>query len=261
MAINPQLFHAKVMHRRLFPKVNHFSYRIYYVLLPLAQLAKIRALAINRRGLISVKEVQYGARQRGASLQTWARDVLKAYGLDVPVNDIALLTMPSILGYGFNPVSFYLCLDESGALRAVISEVHNTFGESHSYLAALADARPITAEDWLEARKLFHVSPFLAREGSYRFRFDYRGEKLGIWIDYLDESGHTQLITSLIGTLKPLSRAAMWRAFFAYPLVTLKTISLIHWKAFKLFSKGIRYIVKPEQKPQQISATTNLTKR
>ena len=43
---------------------------------------------------------------------------------------------PRVLGYVFNPVSFWWCHDRAGALRAVIAEVRNTFGEHHNYLIA-----------------------------------------------------------------------------------------------------------------------------
>ena len=56
-----------------------------------------------------------------------------------------LITMPKVLGYIFNPVSFYLCLDLEKQLRAVIAEVHNTFGEQHSYLCAHTNHTTIEA--------------------------------------------------------------------------------------------------------------------
>ena len=44
------------------------------------------------------------------------------------------LCMPRILGYVFNPLSIYFCYRRDGALAALLYEVHNTFGERHSYL-------------------------------------------------------------------------------------------------------------------------------
>ena len=38
-----------------------------------------------------------------------------------------------VLGYVFNPASFYLCRDAAGQLLAVLVEVHNTHGERHLY--------------------------------------------------------------------------------------------------------------------------------
>jgi DUF1365 family protein len=288
LEIAPQIFTANVMHKRLAPRVNQFTYGVYYVALPLLmntsrtsesddpgscdetpdrsdersgcgqELERSFRLPVCEK-VLCVRQQDYGPRD-GTALEPWARAILSDYGLNEKVANIMLITMPRILGYGFNPVSFWMCLDDTGALRAVLSEVHNTFGEAHSYLCAHPDHRPIAKDDWLEAEKLFHVSPFLPRVGSYRFRFALADEKLGIWIDYHDEHGNPQLLTSLIGTLSPLSKASLRRAFWSHPLVTFKTITLIHWQALKLFRKGIRYIVKPLQKQTRISSTTDLTK-
>ncbi len=262
MGVTPRIFTAKVMHKRLFPKVNRFNYGVYYIALPLQeteQSGRTGWLGINRRGLLSFHRKDHGARD-GSSLEAWIRPVLKSHELDEITQDIVLISMPRVLGYVFNPVSFWLCLDRDGLLRAVLCEVNNTFGETHSYLCAHTDHRPITGQEWMESEKLFHVSPFLEREGTYRFRFFLRDSKLGIWIDYYTEDQEKQLITSLIGKMEPLTPASLRRATWRHPLVTVKTIMLIHWQAIRLIKKGIRYKVKPEQKREKISVTSSLTK-
>ena len=100
-----------------------------------------------------------------------------------------------MLGHVFNPVSFWLCRDAGGALRVVIAEVTNTFGDRHSYLCYRDDREPIERTDTLTATKIFHVSPFQPVEGGYAFRFDIRPDKIGIWIDYT--SGNGGLIATL----------------------------------------------------------------
>lgn len=252
MVITPQLYTAKVMHKRLFPKENAFNYGVYYLVLPLP------AVEIPGR-LASFHAKDVGSRD-GSDPTTWVRGILNDYGLSEKIEHIVLVTMPRILGYVFNPVSFYLCLDENQQLRAVLCEVHNTFGEQHTYLCANPDHRPIAADQWLEADKVFHVSPFLHRHGDYKFRFDLKTDKLGIWIDYYDAEHKKQLITSLIGNFTPLSSKSLSQAFWLHPLVALKAIILIHWQAFRLMMKGIRYISKPMQLPSKITATRNLNK-
>lgn len=253
MEVTPQIYTAKVMHKRLFPKVNQFTYGIYYVALPLP------AAKIPSR-LLSFHNKDHGARD-GSDVGGWARSVLKNYGFDALIENIVLITMPRVLGYVFNPVSFFMCLDGNRQLRAVICEVHNTFGEQHSYLCARADQAPLSPDEWLEADKLFHVSPFLPRNGSYKFRFALVGTQLGIWIDYYDSENKKQLITALSGKFTPLNTQSISRAFWLHPLVTLKVIVLIHWQALKLTSKGIRYILKPLQLLEKISTTHNITKK
>jgi len=249
MEMKPQLVFGHVMHKRLFPKVNGFTYGMYYIALPLSKLAEIadgRRFGLDRFGVMSFYRRDHGDRS-GGDLMAWARGILSSFAVKAADGEIVLVSLPRVLGYVFNPVSFWLCHDSEGGLRAVICEVNNTFGETHSYLCARSDGQVIGTDDWLEGRKLFHVSPFLKREGHYRFRFAVTDKGFGVWIDFHDKAGDRQLLTALTGTLSPWSRESLRRAFWRYPLVTLKAIGLIHWNAVKLLAKGIRYVPKPLQ--------------
>lgn len=257
MEMMPHIFTAKVMHKRLFPKVNAFTYGVYYLASPLQHIQSMAdgwRFGVNRRGLLAFYAKDHGARD-DTPLEDWARNILAQEGVEAADGPIVLVCLPRVLGYVFNPVSFWLCFDREEQLRAVIAEVNNTFGETHSYLCRHEDGRPMHAEDWLHAKKLFHVSPFLEREGSYRFRFQHTDKKLGIWIDFFHANGEKQLVTALTGTLSPYSRHTRSKAFWQHPLVTFKTILLIHWQALKLVAKGIRYIPKPKQLLQRHSTT------
>lgn len=252
MVITPQLYTAQVMHKRLFPKKNAFHYGVYYLVLPLP--------ASSVSGWLSGFHAKDVGLRDGSDPTSWVRGILADYGLNEKTKHIVLVTMPRVLGYVFNPVSFYLCLDGDHQLHAVLCEVHNTFGEQHSYLCANPDHAPITADQWLEAEKVFHVSPFLERNGDYRFRFDLTPDKLAIWIDYYDAGNKKKLITSLIGSLTPLTAKSLRQAFWRHPLVALKAMILIHWQAVKLVINGIRYAAKPVQLAHKITATRNLKK-
>ncbi len=262
MDITPQIFTAKVMHKRLFPKVNKFIYNIYYLALPLHQLkeAKKQGLRTNKFAPISFYNSDHGERCENEDLQKWIMNILKEEGLKDNVETITLVTMPRILGYVFNPVSFWICLDKNKKIRAVLNEVNNTFGETHSYLCAYDDGKIIDKKEWLQAKKLFHVSPFLERKGHYKFRYELDGNRLGIWIDFYDENENKKLITSLTGNLRPLNKANLRYVFWRYPLITLKSIYLIHWQAVKLVLKSAKYFKKPNQITPKLSKSENLTK-
>jgi len=255
----PQILFAKVMHARLFPKKNQFRYGIYYLAVPLSNLKSL-PFAINKFGMLGFYERDHGAKD-GSDLNLWAHEILKKYNIDKADGYITLVCMPRILGYVFNPVSFWICRDSQGQTRAVICEVRNTFGESHTYLCAHADQSPILETDVMQGDKVFHVSPFLNREGHYTFRFNTRDGQFGAWIDFYDADNQKQLITSLIGELKPLTKQSSRAAFWKYPLVTLKTIFLIHWQALKLITKGISYIPKPTQIMEKITSTNDLKEK
>ena len=255
----PRIFFGKVMHGRLFPKRNSFTYGIYYLALPLTKI-KNASIAYNRFASLSFFDRDHGNCD-GSDLGSWARKILSDYGFEEADGEIVLVSMPRVLGYVFNPVSFWLCHDKSGNLRAVLCEVHNTFGERHTYICGHADRKTINSDDVLKGQKLFHVSPLFKREGHYTFRFDVREDKLAIWIDYYDAEGKKQLVTSLIGKFETLNKVGLRKAFWRYPLVTVKAIVLIHWQACKLLMKGIKYISRPAQLQKKVSATDNLTKK
>ena len=255
----PHILRGQVMHKRLWPRLNQFTYSIYYLALPLSQLEQINdgwRCGYNRSALVSFYDRDHGPCD-GTSLDTWMRHILAENNISAADGEIVLITMPRVLGYVFNPVSFWLCHDKAGNLRAVLCEVNNTFGETHLYLCAHADARPLSADDVPEAHKLFHVSPFLTRDGRYTFRFAVTERSCGVWIDYYNPDGRAQLLTALTGRLEPLTRASLSRAFWQTPLVGLRAIFLIHWQALKLVAKRIKYVPKPAQLPQRLTRTLN----
>lgn len=250
------------MHSRVFPRRNQFSYGIYYLSCPLTQMNALVdgvRFGVNRFGLLSFYDRDHGPCD-GKPLLPWIKSILKDNAVTQADGEIVLVTMPRVIGYVFNPVSFWICYDQSEQIRAVLCEVHNTFDEHHSYLCIPKDGGVITSDTWLEAEKLFHVSPFLKREGRYRFRFDFRTEKMGVWIDFHDATTKRQLLTALTGRLEPYTPATRRSAFWFHPLVTLKAIMLIHWQAIKLLLKGQKYVPKPQQLPIKTSVTDNLTK-
>jgi len=257
MELEPQIFFGHVMHKRLFPKINCFRYKLYYVSLPLSKInlqLENEFFRLNRWGFLSFYNRDHGYRNNEHP-QKWVHDVLTKHDVTSADGEVILVTMPRVLGYVFNPVSFWYCYDKSQKLRAVICEVNNTFGETHSYICVHDDQREIMQDDILEGQKVFHVSPFLEREGSYKFRFAPKADKMGVWIDFYDAKGKKKLLTTLTGKLNPLSASNIFHAFWRYPLVTLKAIFLIHWQAVKLFTKGVKYVPKPMQIKNKVTKT------
>ena len=48
---------------------------------------------------------------------------------DRGVERVLMLTQPRVLGYVFNPVTFYWCYRADGELACMVAELSNTFGE------------------------------------------------------------------------------------------------------------------------------------
>ncbi len=246
MGINtPKLINCEVMHQRLSPRKNAFKYDVYYLGIPLSQIesnAIGETLNLNRFGLHSFYEKDHGYRN-GSSLKAWLYDMFDAYKFEKP-KEVFLISMPRILGYVFNPVSFWFCWNSKDELYAVVSEVNNTFGETHSYLTYLDDKD--TNGNYV-AKKVFHVSPFLEREGYYDFQFSLSDDSIKIHINLFDSNKEKILLTSLSGKFDDLNPMSLKRAFFRVPFATMKSIFLIHFQAVKLLLKKIKFISKPKQ--------------
>jgi len=243
--MSAELICGQVMHRRLRPAESRFVYRVFFVRLPLTRLAVAEnaLLSINRLNLFALDFRDHGARD-GSHPLAWIRALLAREGLDCADGEVWLHTFPRVLGYVFNPVSFWFCEDRAGRTRAILAEVNNTFGERHCYLLAHPDRRAIEDGDELAARKSFHVSPFLPVAGAYRFRFTNAADLRMARIDYGDEQGPL-LLTSIAGRPQPLSARRLARTFLARPLMTFAVMWRIHWQALRLWAKRVPFFAKP----------------
>lgn len=245
---SPRLYLGQVMHRRLRPAVNAFVYPVYFCRLPLNDLeqAANAVFSINRWNLLAFHFRDHGARD-GSHPLPWITAQLQRAGIAAD-GEIILQCFPRVLGYVFNPVSFWLCHNRAGQLLAVLAEVSNTFGGRHHYLLHHPDGRPLRDGETLSAAKAFHVSPFCEVVGDYRFRFHLSGERTVVRIDYADGAGDL-LHTALSGRARPWTTAQLLRAFAAYPLASLAVIARIHWQALKLLLKRVPFVGARPAKP------------
>ncbi|MGL5002210.1 MAG: DUF1365 domain-containing protein, partial [Casimicrobium sp.] len=183
---------GEVTHTRARPAVHSFTYPLFCVRLPLNDLSAVdRTLAINRNSWLSFHERDHGGKD-GTSLQQWIDALLREHRL-LALDETAkveLVTFPRMLGYVFNPVSFWICRHADNAVFAVLAEVNKTFGESHRYLLTSENGDEIKSGETLVATKLLHVSPFNEVRGRYAFRFNCSSDRWLARIDYDDGAGH-----------------------------------------------------------------------
>ncbi len=249
------LYFGKVMHKRLRPFVHGFSYRVFSVYLDLDDLAaahrRLRLFSHNRWNLFSFHDRDHGPRD-GRPLRPWIEQELRKAGIDLAGGSIRLLCFPRVLGYVFNPLSLWFCYHADGSLRAVLYEVSNTFGEQHSYLLPVTRGHAAGSALAQATEKRFYVSPFIDMEARYDFRLAEPGEKLAIAIHQSVAAGGL-LVARHSGRRQALSDANLLRAFFAYPLMTLKVISAIHWQAAWLWWKGAKMRPRPPAPAQPVT--------
>jgi hypothetical protein len=249
----PAIVRGEIAHRRRRPAGNAFVYPAFCLRLPLSQLASLRGrgVAHNGRGLLSFHDRDHGARD-GGPLDAWIRARLSEHGVAAD-GEVVLYAFPRVLGYVFNPVSFWVCHDRGGHVRAVLCEVRNTFGECHNYLLAHDDGRPLASGDTLVAAKAFHVSPFCEVRGRYAFRFHFGAGRWLARIDYFDDdrAGEPLLETWISGRATPLDAPAARRLPWQYPLFTLGVVARIHWQALRLWTKRVPFFAKPAPPHQE----------
>lgn len=246
----PLLGVGEVRHARLRPVAHAFRYPSFFLLLPMRTLREqpSPALARNRFAALAFHDRDHG--DGGPDSLAWVEALLAREGVTDADGEIWLHCLPRVLGYAFKPVSFWYCHRADGSLAAVVTEVNNTFGERHCYLMrgpGLAFGRE------QQARKVFHVSPFCAVEGRYRFRF-FRNDlaaatpaqpRTVVRIEHDDEQGPL-LITSVSGELQPLTARSRRAVLRRMPLMTLGVVARIHWQALLLWLRRVPFFHKPE---------------
>lgn len=237
------IYFGQVMHARLMPVQHRFRYRVFSLYLDLDDLPtvarRLRLFGLNRFGLFSLSNRDHGTADDEPP-RIWAERQLRTAGIDIAGGPIRLLCFPRILGIVFNPLSLYFCHRPDGGLAAIIHEVHNTFGERHAYVLPVAPddaARGVVAQS---CAKDFYVSPFIGMNATYAFRIKPPAETVSVLIRERDADGEF-LRATLSGRRAPLSDRSLLRAFFAYPLMSLKVLAGIHWEALRLWRKGAKY--------------------
>ena len=251
-----QIGFGQVRHTRLRPRRHAFAYDTFFLMLPMRQLGQALArgsLSVNRPAAISFFDCDHGdgrGTEQGGAL-AWLMEMLQGEGIVDADGEVWLHTYPRMLGYTFKPVSFWYCHKADGSLRAIVVEVNNTFGERHCYLLD----RPRYGQELL-ANKCFHVSPFCRVEGRYRFRFmrsQHHGqERTVVRVDHDDADGPL-INTSVSGALEPITSAALQRALWRYPAMTLMVMARIHWQALRLWLKRVRFFSKPPAPDQFVT--------
>jgi DUF1365 family protein len=237
------IYNGNVIHKRFKPKEHFFKYKVFSLFIDLSELKelddKLKFFSINKFNLISFYEKDHGERD-GSSLLSWVKLNLSNNNISTEKIKIKLLCYPRILGYVFNPLSIFFIYDKDENLISILYEVKNTFGEQHTYIFKVESENKLIQNNCL---KKFHVSPFIEMNCNYFFRILNPGEKLSVIIDQYDLEGKI-LFASQDGKRSDLTSENLMNSYLKHPLMTFKIISAIHFEAFKLWIKGIKFVKK-----------------
>ena len=243
MIKNSYIYSGNVVHKRFKPKIHSFKYKVFSLLIDLSELElldkNLKIFSYNKFNIVSFYDRDHGARD-GSSIKEWVIDNLKKNNIDNENIQIKLLCYPRIFGYVFNPLSVFYIYDNNSNLISVLYEVKNTFGEQHTYIFKTDIDQNLIQHT---CKKKFHVSPFIEMNCTYFFRLLKPGKKISVIIDQNDKDGKI-LYASQDGVRSEISNANFVKSYLKHPLMTFKIILAIHFEAFKLWSKGIKFIKK-----------------
>jgi len=223
-----------------------FLHRVWYVAVDLDELDAVdrssRLLSYQRRGVLRLLDRDHlGEASTRLGLRAAVREHLAAGGWPQQDWRITLITYPRVIAYVFNPVSFYLCHDRSGALRHVLAEVHNTHGEREVYdfPAPTIDAAdgPVFRST---AEKRFYVSPFIGPRATYELTVVETVDQLAITIHETEAEGPALDAGVRLRRL-PLTDRSLARLLARDPVMPLKTIALIAGHVARLRLGGLRW--------------------
>ena len=246
------IYIGKVFHKRHIPFEHAFTYRVFTLLIDIDDLPalskRLKTFAFNRFNVFSLYNKDH-AKRDGSDIRPWIETAAKEKNIDIKGGKIFMLAFPRILGYVFNPITLFFCYDRNEKLKAVLHEVKNTFGGQHGYLLPVEETTGTLKQ---ECEKIFHVSPFIHMDCTYKFRLKEPEEFLDFSIHQFT-TDEKILTATWDGNRIALSDKNLLKTLITHPLLTLKIIMGIHWQAFKLWTKGAKYISSPPLPKRDIS--------
>jgi DUF1365 family protein len=241
--INSGIYNGQVIHKRFKPKVHYFKYKVFSLLIDLSELEtldrKVNFFSFNKFNLISFHEKDHGERN-GSSLKLWVHRNLEKNNIQTKDIKIKILCYPRIFGFVFNPLSVFYIYNLKDQLISIMYEVKNTFGEQHTYIFKVTKDSNLIQNN---CSKKFHVSPFIEMNCTYFFRLLKPGNKISVVIDQYDSEDKI-LYASQDGFRSDFNTKHLIISYLKHPIMTFKIILAIHFEAFKLWGKGIRFIKK-----------------
>ena len=243
MIKDSSIYIGNVIHKRFKPKIHFFKYKVFSILLDISEIdildKSLKIFSYNKFNIVSFYDADHGPRD-GTSIKEWVIKNLNDNRINTENIKIKLLCYPRIFGYVFNPLSVFFIYNKNSKLISILYEVKNTFGEQHTYVFKTKEN-----ENYIKhtCKKKFHVSPFIEMDCTYFFKILKPSEKISVIIDQYDEEGKL-LYASQDGDRIELNNKNLVLSYLRHPLMTFKIIVAIHFEAFKLWTKGIKFVKK-----------------
>ena len=243
------LYTGTLMHARRTPTRNVFRYPVSYWLLDLDELPELE----RRLALVSRQPAATSSPSATPTTSTAApvKEAVLDFAGDPSIERVLMLTQLRVLGYVFNPVSFYWCYRADGELACMVAEVEQHVRRAAARAAATAPRCATSTTSACTSRR----SSASTRPTSTRSREP--GDEVWARIHVRDEAGGTPLTAVLHGRRRELTNASLARdARSATRCSPLQVTALIHWQALRLWLKRVPFHHKPPFVPGEGSVRT-----
>ncbi|XPV70382.1 MAG: DUF1365 domain-containing protein [Halarcobacter sp.] len=234
--MNHKFIDGKIYHKRYLPKKHDFEYKFFMLDIDISsfQELKNRYFSINSFNLFSFYTKDHFGKKN--EFKQNIKDLLNKYSIK-ETKEMRFITLPSILGYVFNPISV-LILFENDKPKSMIAEVHNYNGGRVIYPVDLIseDERFYKGK----VKKDMYVSPFFERDGKYEFDLIYTKEELVLTVK-LFEKDKKMLISTFTGKSKEFNEKNIISLFFKHTLLTVWVVTRTIWQSIKLKLKGLSW--------------------
>ncbi|WP_284285012.1 DUF1365 domain-containing protein [Arsenicicoccus piscis] len=151
------------------------------------------------------------------------------------ITRVLMLAQVAVLGHVFDPLTTCWLLDADGVTRALVLEVHNTYGGRHCYVIE-PDQRRV-ARKALVAKE-FYVSPFNGVEGDYVVSARLTPGQVTVSVR-LARGGRTVLTTWVTGVPQPATRSRILRTTITSPLMPQRISTLIRLHGVWLWARRL----------------------
>ena len=152
-------------------------------------------------------------------------------------NQMRFITLPRIYNFVFNPISLLILLDDNKPTKMMV-EVHNYNGGRIVYPVEL-----VAKSDKIytgEAEKDMYVSPFLKRDGIYKFSLEYNQERMSLSVTLYEDNVKT-MMTNFNARAKEFSSKSVLGLFAKHTFLTFGVVTRTIWQSLRLYIKGLKF--------------------
>lgn len=240
LPILPALVEGTVGHARRAPLRHHFTNRVYQWLVDVDELPHMSRLLRPFSTFSAADHIGDPDNTIRANIERFC----KVGGIDISGHRVLMLANARVLGHTFDPLSVFWAIAPDGALRCIVAEVHNTYGERHAYLLETDDAGRTNVD------KAFYVSPFFTVDGRYDLQFSLTPDTVSSTV-ILRQSGEAVFSATFRGTPRPATASRLGKLLVKMPLMTHRTSLLIRIHGAWLWIRRLPVVRRPTHTPQE----------